>query len=160
MDHYIILKSERELSKKELYNWINIINQFIQNDYIKSKKIKIKNKSNEYKLELNNHISNNDLLFINYAWESVYDEPFEIMISDEYSLQEEEFNNLKEKISKYLHNRWVDDKISEGWRYGLSNSSRDKTSPYLRDWDHLPKDYRKLLEIDIKKAVDFSKKYL
>lgn len=158
MDHYIILKTQRELSKKELYNWFNIINQFIQNDYIKNNKIK--NKSNEYKLELNNHISNNDLLFINYAWESVYPENFEIMISDEYSLQEEEFNNLKEKISKYLHNRWVDDKISEGWRYGLINNKKEKISPYLRDWDNLPKDYRKILELDIKKAVDFSKKYL
>jgi len=160
MDHYIVLKTKKELSKKELYNWFNIINQFIQNDAIKNKKIKIKNKIHEYKLELNNHISPDDFIFINYAWESLYHDEFEIKISDEYSLQEDEFNSLKERISKYLHNRWVDDKISEGWRYGLYENNKDKTSPRLRDWDSLPSKYRTILELDIKKAVDFSKKYL
>jgi spore coat polysaccharide biosynthesis predicted glycosyltransferase SpsG len=99
-------------------------------------------------------------MFISYAWESVYDENFEILVSDHYSLEEEELYKLKEKISRYIHNKWVDEKISEGWRYGINNNSNQKTSPYLRNWDSLPEDFRKILELDAKKAVDFSKKYL
>ena len=161
MHYFITLKINKKLEKPQLHNWFNIVNQFIQADTFSNKKIKISKKNDEYsyKIDLNTHVTQEDIMFISYAWESVYDGNFEILASDHYSLEEEELYKLKEKISRYIHNNWVDEKISEGWRYGINNNSNQKTSPYLRNWDSLPKDFRKILELDAKKAVDFSKKY-
>ena len=40
------------------------------------------------------------------------------------------------------HNRYVDQKLSDGWRYGEERSSAAKTNPFLLSWDKLPEEQR------------------
>jgi hypothetical protein len=40
------------------------------------------------------------------------------------------------------HNRYVDQKISDGWRYGEDRSIAAKTNPFLLPWDELPEEQR------------------
>ena len=35
------------------------------------------------------------------------------------------------------HNRWIDEKLSEGWRYGLEFSEESKTDPRLQPYHQL-----------------------
>lgn len=62
------------------------------------------------------------------------------------------YKQMCEEVSKTLHNRWVSDKVSQGWRYGIVYSSKDKTHPLMKPWEDLPKknqevDYELPLEL-------------
>ena len=35
------------------------------------------------------------------------------------------------------HQRWMTDKVNEGWRYGMTQSSDDKVCPFLMPWEQL-----------------------
>lgn len=87
-------------------------------------------------------------------WDLIMEEDFiietstpypETTIETEYeSKVANSFNRLTDKIAKEEHNKWKDKKIKEGWRYALDYSEKDKTHPLLKDWDHLPSEYKKL----------------
>jgi hypothetical protein len=40
-------------------------------------------------------------------------------------------------LSAMKHNRWIDEKLSEGWRYGLEFSEESKTDPRLQPYHQL-----------------------
>jgi hypothetical protein len=40
------------------------------------------------------------------------------------------------------HNRYVDQKINDGWRFGDERSNSAKTNPFLLPWDELPEEQR------------------
>ena len=46
-------------------------------------------------------------------------------------------------MGKFNHNRWVSNKVNEGWQWGSYFSSKNKTHPALKDWDTLPKSHRR-----------------
>lgn len=66
-------------------------------------------------------------------------------IHDNKNLELEE--NLTKAIAleaaKLNHNRWIQNKMQDGWKYGTSLSSGSKTSPMCRDWDSLPDSYKR-----------------
>jgi hypothetical protein len=47
------------------------------------------------------------------------------------------------EMKKWSHNRWVDEKISQGWRYGAYFNSREKTHPAMQNWDQLSESHRR-----------------
>lgn len=60
------------------------------------------------------------------------------------SIDGDSFNVLSTQLAKKQHERWVREKTSEGWRYGLKLSVEEKTHPLLRPWDQLPDQYKQL----------------
>lgn len=48
--------------------------------------------------------------------------------------------------AKIKHNKWMKEKVGEGYRYGLRYSKKDKTNPLLLPWEQLPPKYRQLEE--------------
>lgn len=121
-----------------------------------------------------------------YLWSEIYPRDFEIESSAEYpsdcgcecngcdcdncecngcecndviEIDDEMHIEIQRKASKFLHNRWVDNQIHDGWAYGLYFDRDAKTSPKIRDWDTLHQDYRVELPMDRTQAIDFLKKF-
>lgn len=58
----------------------------------------------------------------------------EITTSEKYDLPEGE---IEADITAMKHNRWLSERVSEGWRYGLEFNESDKTDPRLRPYHEL-----------------------
>ena len=58
----------------------------------------------------------------------------EITTSEKYDIPEGE---TEVDLTARNHNRWVSGKVSEGWRYGLVFSEKEKTDPRLKPWHEL-----------------------
>ena len=46
------------------------------------------------------------------------------------------------EAAKLNHNKWVQQRVNEGWRYATLCNERNKTSPMCKDWDSLPDSYK------------------
>lgn len=130
-----------------------------------------------YEVSLTRHLTKVEAEFIVAAWEMRYEDDFEIESSNLYStdqvdtdlqhqfdmvemdVDEETHKNIEEAASKFLHNRWVESQIQEGWRYGLRVNNKERTSPLLRDWDSLDESYKRSRTMSKQEAVDFFTKY-
>ena len=62
------------------------------------------------------------------------DYSMEITTSEKYDLPEGE---IEADITAIKHNRWLSERVSEGWRYGLEFNESDKTDPRLRPYHEL-----------------------
>ena len=62
------------------------------------------------------------------------DYSMEITTSEKYDLPEGE---VEADITAMKHNRWLSERVSEGWRYGLEFNESDKTDPRLRPYHEL-----------------------
>ena len=62
------------------------------------------------------------------------DYSMEITTSEKYDLPEGE---IEADITAMKHNRWLSERVSEGWRYGLEFNESDKTDPRLRPYHEL-----------------------
>ena len=58
----------------------------------------------------------------------------EITTTDTYDLPEGE---TEVDLTAMKHNRWMTEKVDNGWRYGLQFNEEDKTDPRLRPYDQL-----------------------
>jgi hypothetical protein len=47
------------------------------------------------------------------------------------------------EAARMNHNRWVQRKLDEGWRYADQPSNKQRTSPVCRNWDQLPDAYKR-----------------
>jgi hypothetical protein len=45
-----------------------------------------------------------------------------------------------ELLAQMEHESWVEEKLSDGWRYGSTKDLEKKTSPYLVPWNELPEE--------------------
>ena len=64
------------------------------------------------------------------------DEDFimEITTIEDYLLPE---NETEVDLTVMKHNRWMSEKVDNGWRYGLEFNESDKTAPRLRPYQQL-----------------------
>lgn len=62
------------------------------------------------------------------------DYSMEITTSEKYDLPEGE---TEADITAMKHNRWLSERVTEGWRYGLEFNESDKTDPRLRPYHEL-----------------------
>ena len=51
-------------------------------------------------------------------------------------------NELNHELARYNHQRWMDRKLSQGWRYGMIMDEKQRTHPLLRPWHELPEQHR------------------
>ena len=58
----------------------------------------------------------------------------EITTSENYDIPNDE---TEIDLSSMKHNRWIDDKVSDGWRYGLNFDKDDKVDPRLQPYHQL-----------------------
>lgn len=164
MNNYIILRTEEKLDEDQEKLWYNIVKKLTSPNIINSKLLKrFSNNFYNYKILLKESISYEDSKFIANAWDYYYLENFEIELSSEeeisdnniIEMDDNSFYFIRKVASKYLHNRWVDMKTREGWRYGLLYNKEEKTHPALKEWDNLPSEHKKFIEIDKDKAYKF-----
>lgn len=120
-----------------------------------------------YVVYLSDDIDTNIAEQIVTVWDEIYPRDFEIETSTEYDtecgddveIDDIMYEEIQRRASKFLHNRWVDDQLQEGWRFGINVSAKNKTNPRLRDWDSLREEYRRELPLDRVQATDFFKQY-
>ena len=62
------------------------------------------------------------------------DYTMEITTSEKYDLPEGE---IEADITAMKHNKWITEKVNDGWRYGLSFNEEEKTDPRLRPYHEL-----------------------
>lgn len=169
LKHFISLETDRELSFTEVKQWYNIVKKSVSGEVRTfvmvpkenegSKKVfllkkKYKNNKYEYQIPLVRNISEKEFNSINKEYQNYFPGTnYSLKYSDiqKYELIDPElpisinyFQNFCEKISKYQHNQWVQDRMIDGWRYGLKFDYNNKTSPMLRSWIDLPDEYRKI----------------
>lgn len=155
--NYILLETPEPLSEEQKEKWLNIIFKFLTNGTISQHKVFSQKTSKvyKYKVFLKKDITNTDAEYIVTAWDHYYDGDFEVSIKydethkseiSEYIIEEQLKEEICETLSKFLHNRWVDKKINEGWRYSGHYNLEEQTHPSLRDWNSLPEDYKKRID--------------
>lgn len=52
-------------------------------------------------------------------------------------LTDKSFETLLEELAKYVHNRWMAGRISDGWQYGPTRSDEKKEHPSLITYEEL-----------------------
>jgi len=77
----------------------------------------------------------------------------------EFSASEEDKNEMRETVGKFVHSRWVENKITNGWRYGPMVDQKERTHPALRPWEQLPREHKRIPELSDKDILEFYKKY-
>jgi hypothetical protein len=179
-EHYIRLLTDIDLNDKQKHIWYKAVDKFLGAEFspqpenfidtLTSYREELEGDEDfpfVYVVYLNDNVNPELAEQIVYLWSEIYPKDFQIETSAEYDCECEDeieiddamHEEIQRKASKFLHNRWVDDRISEGWRFALSKSEKDKTSPRLRDWDSLREDYRKEVILDRDQATDFFKNY-
>lgn len=165
----ITLKTKTKLNAKQEQDFLYAIEHYAPDGIIKDGIIS-KNKTKKYFLYtvyFTRNLIQNEAEFIVYAWDNMFKENYNIEITHdyiedtnieiEYIIDQNTLQNIIDIASRFLHNRWIDHKVSIGWRYGLYYSIKNKTDPKLRDWDSLPMEYKKSVEFNEKEAIKFYK---
>ena len=181
MDHYIRLLTDRELTDQEMELWYQTVEDFSPDgvvlDWDDDENQDCTEEGDEdcgdpdfeyvYLIELRRHLQDNEAEFVVSAWERRYQDDFEIEISHLYradsdvqrpfeiTIDSDTRAKVLDAASKFIHNRWVDAKTMDGWRYGLDYNEQEKTNPIIRDWDSLPESYRKIPQLTEKELLDF-----
>lgn len=60
----------------------------------------------------------------------------------EISVDQQEYADLAIAFAKKQHTDWMNERVSQGWRYGPMMSVKQKMHPLLRPWEQLPKQYQ------------------
>lgn len=77
----------------------------------------------------------------------------------EFQADPGELEEMKEMVNKFVHSRWVEQKTTNGWRYGPLVDHTERTHPALRPWEQLQKEHRRTPDITEQDVVRFLKKY-
>jgi len=120
-----------------------------------------------YVVPLTRDITAEEALFIVNVWDYQFDGDFDIELSSQYDagimgsmdssvhIDEDVKNQAVFDMKKWHHNRWVSEKVSEGWRHGSYFNSSEKTHPALRDWDSLTETHRRAPEFDNNEILEW-----
>ena len=183
--HYIRLLTSEELSETQMVSWFNTVMRFAPantvladesdelDDVLEVEETDIGDEAFPYVhlVELRRDLLAREAEWIVSAWEMRYDGDFEIETSNLYradadpqhpfeiEMEDDVYDDIKETAAKFLHNRWVEAKNLEGWRYATRLNINEKTHPALRDWDSLSHQYRKFPTMTKTEALDFYTKY-
>ena len=180
-EHYMRLLTDVELNPKQKQVWYRVVEKFLGAEYatqptnfldtLTSQRDELEGDEDfpyVYVVYLSDDVDPVIAEQIVTLWGEVYPRDFEIESSAEYDtdcddcdveIDDKMHEEIQRRASKFLHNRWVESQLGEGWRFGLNKSGKDKTNPRLRDWDSLREEYRRELAMDREQAVKFFKTY-
>ena len=103
----------------------------------------------KYQIPLKRNLTGTELESIVNEWVKDFEGDFDIEASspvlrmqDLEMFQEVDIDDDYKMIafnveSNIKHQRWMDNQVDEGWRYGMKYNSESKTSPLLRPWEQL-----------------------
>lgn len=179
--HYMRLLTDVELNPKQKLVWYHVVEKFLGADFatqptnfldtLTSQREELEGNEQYpyvYVVYLSDDIDAKLAEKIVALWDKVYPRDYEIESSAEYDsdcqdcgieIDDAMHVEIQRYASKFLHNRWVEDQVNKGWRFGLQDSATNKTSPRIRDWDSLRAEYRRELDMDRDQAVKFFKSY-
>lgn len=180
-DHYMRLLTDIELNDNQKHIWYRVVETLLGTDNsVQPENFLDKMTSRREELEGDVDFPYVYVVYINdvvapslaekivYVWNEIYPRDFLIEMSAEYNqedcdceveIDDSMFEEIQHRANKFLHNRWVESQISQGWRFGLHNNVQEKTNPSLRDWDSLHEDYRREVALTREQATEFFKKY-
>lgn len=183
-NHYMRLLTDVELNTKQKTIWYRVVEKFLGAEYSTQPENFIDRMTSHreelegddefpyvYVVYLSDDVDPGIAERIVYIWSEIYPRDFLIESSAEYSddecdcddceveIDDAMHEEIQRRASKFLHNRWVEDRINEGWRFGMSTSREQRISPRIRDWDSLHEEYRRELPMDREAAVKFFKTY-
>lgn len=179
---YIRLVVDEELDKNHTRAWYETVSDYgpknIHNPiqltgpdgsptHTKLIKSKVAGGKYWYDYPLSRDLTEDEAQMIVDAWNDIFDNEYNIetsqpLVYTEYNeriiepnIKNDDWEAICEQYAKELHNRWYEDKVDQGWRYGMQFNEQEKVHPLLRPWNDLPEDYRtadyespsKLLEI-------------
>jgi hypothetical protein len=111
-----------------------------------------KDEKHIYEIPLNRNLTAKETEKIILVWTQKFDESHGDFIietstpcdSDETFTAELENDNdnISEIVVMRNHTYWLNEKIKDGWRYGLNYSLEEKTHPLMLPWEQLPKKYK------------------
>jgi len=186
-DHYMRLLTDVELNPKQKHVWYRVVEKFLGAEYSPQEENFLDQLTSDraefegdedypyvYVVYLSDDIDTDIAEQIVMLWSEVYPRDFQIESSAEFDssfgcgdddesceveIDDAMHEEIQRRASKFLHNRWVEEQVRQGWRYGMTENASKQVSPRLRDWDSLREDYRRELEMDREQAVKFLKNY-
>ena len=142
--YHIRLKMTDELQKTDISGIINVLKKTIVNIFqpLEDGTAVIYHMGDEainphiYDFRLNRSVSEAEAEVILGLITDWTDDDFimEITTSENYDIPNDE---TEIDLSSMKHNRWIDDKVSDGWRYGLNFDKDDKVDPRLQPYHQL-----------------------
>jgi hypothetical protein len=158
---YICLSSNHDLDNKNLLNWFRAVTEIGPSGIISAVELHPDNKPQRFyhrkiggmnrycvvlSRDLENDEANNIAQAANQAipdgdWEISWSQhPYSPAMVEE--VQEDILKSIALEAAKRNHGKWLNKKITEGWRYGQNFDSRQKVSPMCREWDALSESYQ------------------
>jgi hypothetical protein len=142
--YHIRLKMTEELAKTDISGMINVLKKTIANIFqpLEDGTAVIYHMGNEamnshiYDFRLNRSVSEAEaevILGLITDW-TEDDFIMEVTTSEDYDIPG---NDTEIDITSVKHNRWIDEQLNNGWRYGLEFSKESKTDPRLQPYHQL-----------------------
>ncbi len=173
-DFYILQRSDSPLSAKEAQKWYYTVemlgpeNILAGDDDTCNLLLAIHSQQYVYILPLVRHLTSTEAERIVEGYMRVTTHDFEIETSNVYranadfghpfeydiTIDESARDVLHNDLARHAHNRWIQEKLQAGWRYGLSLNLTERTHPAMRPWDDLPESYRRMPSITDKELMD------
>ena len=142
--YHIRLKMTKELDKSDIRGIIVVLKKAIVNIFqpLEDGTAVIYHMGDEamyehiYDFRLNRSVTEAEAEVILELLTEWTDDDFimEITTSENYDIPGDD---TEIDLSAMKHNRWIDEKLSEGWRYGLEFSEESKTDPRLQPYHQL-----------------------
>lgn len=150
--NYLFLKTEKPLSKREKdflfyilencykYN-ILLPKKFYVNSKLEEKKLFVLKKENDffYCIPIIRKLSNTESKEIYDKLKLFFNFKFKIMFDKDNNVKKDQF---LDNISKIIYNEFVNEKIQNGWKFGLIYDKKNKISPRIVTWDNLNKNQK------------------
>ena len=168
---YLKLTVDRKLEKSEIAELRKVIKDYGPSDILSSLSMvrpdgkpeevvvihrKKKGGKNTYTFPLKRDLTEPETQTITQQWMAHFNDDFELESSandlvnykrtydDAAFIEENDYKNLCNSLSKMQHQKWYKERSENGWKYGQRYSKKDKTHPMLRPWEDLPNRYKKV----------------
>jgi len=168
MMHSLILYTNVKFNDRQLHAFERLVGFFAPIDsVIVDEPEDIQGFKYSYTVRSPNKFTPKTTEYIVKLWDKIFPKNFDIEISIdsincadcETEMDDEVYEAAINTLSKFLHNRWVEEKVQQGWRYDTVINENEKTSYKLRSWDNLPESYRKVLNVPKGKLLEIMIKH-
>jgi len=174
-DFYILQRTNQPLTSEQAKKWYYTIemlgpdNIIMGDDDTNTLMLGLQGTEYVYILPLVRHLTEDEAERIVEGYMRVTEHDFEIETSNvyranadfshpfEYDIQIEEDarQTLYDAMSRQHHNRWIQEMMEKGYRFGLNLDALNKTHPAMRPWDDLPESYRGRVAANDQALLDY-----
>lgn len=140
--HYLRIKLDEQLEKSDIVGLVTTLRKTIPNIFnpISEGAVVIYGTDAEkhvYDFKMARNVTEAEAEIVIELIEEWTDSDYvvEITTSESYVLPDD--GEQEHDITAMKHNRWVQEQVNKGWRYGLEFNESEKTSPKLRPYHEL-----------------------